>query len=163
VARGRLRLSDQGEEQRSEQFTKALLSVMDSAASSGDVTSNATSTIAPFADKINLILQVLSNIEGQVEDPAAIDENTTEAELQMSYRELRCWYAPDNHFLKLSPKRGRSSRTDDFISRIILYLRIIAIHKSEIVSNKWTSTDQGRLIIGLCALLEVCYGLIINL
>lgn len=158
MSRGRLRLSDQDEEERSEQLTKALLSVMDSSTGGGDAIGNTASAIAPFADKVNLILQALFTVEGQVQDPATIDETTTEAEVQMTYRELRCWYVLMiiSKCLRGERKiRAENSWTNDCISRIILYLRIIAIHKSEIVSSKWTSTDQGRLIIGLCALLEV--------
>lgn len=146
---GRLRLSEQDKEQRSEQLTKALLSVMDYVAGA-DKTSNTPSTVAPFADKINLILQVLSTLDGQIEDPVTANEAISEAEVQMTYRELRCWYVL-SCFLDIVQDR----RVDIFCSRIILYLRIIALHRSEILSAKWTFTEQGRLIIGLCTLLDV--------
>ncbi|EPS36802.1 hypothetical protein H072_9642 [Dactylellina haptotyla CBS 200.50] len=121
---------EEGMKRASEMLAKSLISAIDVTAGSGRGSGNTDSgTWLPpvLADKITIVLQNLNGVGGEVAIQSD-GEVTGKEPGKKGYARLRSW--------------------------IVLFLRIVALHKAEFASPKTSAIEQGRIVIGLCALLE---------
>ncbi|KAF3930239.1 hypothetical protein ABW20_dc0104813 [Dactylellina cionopaga] len=119
----------------SEMLARSLISAIDVTAGSGNGSGGDSGTWLPpiLADKMNIVLQALSGASGEVTIQSDGEVTGTGAGVgkdaaRKVYGRLRSW--------------------------VVLFLRIVALHKTEFGSPKTSAIEQGRMVIGLCALLE---------
>ncbi|RPB01463.1 hypothetical protein L873DRAFT_658642 [Choiromyces venosus 120613-1] len=108
-----------------ETLARALLSVIEATAYS--IPKQGIASIATLlVDKLNMIIQSITLQEDELEksEHAAVPE----VFWNDSLTESRCW--------------------------LLLFLRMIVLHRAAFTSSKSGASDQGRLVVGLCTLLQ---------
>ncbi|KAK6522114.1 RNA polymerase II mediator complex subunit [Arthrobotrys megalospora] len=120
---------EEGLKRAGEMLARSLVSAIDVTAGR-DAGAGDTGTWLPpiLADKMNVVLQALSGVGGEVTIQSDGEVTGGKETVGKVYGRLRSW--------------------------VILFLRIVALHKTEFGSPKTSAIEQGRIVIGLCALLE---------
>ncbi|KAF3161932.1 RNA polymerase II mediator complex subunit [Orbilia oligospora] len=120
---------EEGIKRAGEMLARSLISAVDVTAGRNTGGGDMGTWLPPIlADKMNVVLQALSGAGGEVtiqSDGVVTGGKETVGKV---YKRLRSW--------------------------VILFLRIVALHKAEFGSPKTSVVEQGRMVIGLCALLE---------
>ncbi|KAF3915726.1 hypothetical protein AA313_de0204357 [Arthrobotrys entomopaga] len=119
---------EEGMKVAGEMLARSLLSAIDVTAGTGKDGGDSGAWLPPIlADKMSAVLHSLNVIGGDVTIHSG-GEATRKETGKKGYAKLRSW--------------------------IVLFLRIIALHKAEFGAAKTSGIEQGRMVIGLCALLE---------
>ncbi|KAF3219135.1 RNA polymerase II mediator complex subunit [Orbilia oligospora] len=120
---------EEGIKRAGEMLARSLISAIDVTAGRNTGGGDMGTWLPPIlADKMNVVLQALSGAGGEVtiqSDGVVTGGKETVGKV---YKRLRSW--------------------------VILFLRIVALHIAEFGSPKTSVVEQGRMVIGLCALLE---------
>ncbi|KAK6341945.1 RNA polymerase II mediator complex subunit [Orbilia blumenaviensis] len=120
---------EEGLKRAGEMLARSLVSAIDVTAGRGAGSGDTGTWLPPIlADKMNVVLQALSGVGGEVTIHSDGEVTGGKETIGKAYRKLRSW--------------------------VILFLRIVALHKAEFGSSKTSAIEQGRIVIGLCALLE---------